>query len=62
MLGDNQFIEIKTHNDLSGVARFPIAKIPGSPPPINPPITPPAETAETHSEDPDNQSLSTDYS
>jgi release factor glutamine methyltransferase len=62
MLGDNQFIEIKTHNDLSGVARFPIAKIPGSPPPINPPITPPAETAETQSEDPDNQSLSTDYS
>lgn len=34
MLRDNQFTTIETHQDLSGVARFPIASIPGTPPPI----------------------------
>ena len=58
MLGDSEFIDIKTHHDLNGVARFPIAKIQGSPPPINPP----SETEETHLENSDNPSLNADYS
>ena len=35
MLSDNEFIDIKTHHDLSGVARFPVAKLPGTPPPTD---------------------------
>ncbi|MGB1874499.1 MAG: peptide chain release factor N(5)-glutamine methyltransferase [Akkermansiaceae bacterium] len=33
MLQDNEFTNIAIHQDLSGVARFPIANIPGTPPP-----------------------------
>ena len=58
MLEDNQFIEIKTHTDLNGIARFPIAKLAGSPPPINPP----SDTEKTQTENLDDQSLSADYS
>ncbi len=58
MLRDNEFIDIKTHHDLNGVARFPIAKIPGSPPPVNPP----AETEENQPEQPANQSPGVDHS
>ena len=63
MLGDNEFIDIKTHNDLSGVARFPIAKLPGSPPP-----TDQAEDSEESKDseelqaDTNQQSHSADYS
>ena len=57
MLGDNEFIDIKTHNDLSGVARFPIAKLPGSPPPIDQ-----AEESEELPTDTNQQSHSADYS
>lgn len=34
MLHENQFTNIEIHQDLSGVARFPIARMPGTPPPI----------------------------
>lgn len=34
MLHENQFTNIEIHQDLSGVARFPIANIPGTPPPV----------------------------
>ncbi|MDG1356878.1 MAG: peptide chain release factor N(5)-glutamine methyltransferase [Akkermansiaceae bacterium] len=57
MLAEHQFIDIKTHHDLNGVARFPIAKIPGSPPPINPP----AEDPDAQSEAPETQALSADH-
>ena len=58
LLGNNQFIDIKTHHDLNGVARFPIAKIPGSPPPVNPP----SETEETQSEHAHGQSANAEHS
>lgn len=56
MLHENHFIDIETHKDLNGIARFPIARLPGSPPPIDQESEP--EEPSTASE---NQSPITDY-
>ena len=47
MLRQNRFIDIEIHKDLNGIARFPIARLPGSPPPIDQEIEPEQASTDT---------------